>query len=70
VASYRERHGVSGAKSDAADAHTLATWCAPIPTTPHGRIVSVKPPLDIQTPGMPTATWQNCWPKGASWLIT
>ena len=33
VARYRERHGVSGAKSDAADAHTWPTWCAPTPTS-------------------------------------
>jgi transposase len=33
VARYRERQSVSGAKSDAADAHTLADMCAPTPTS-------------------------------------
>jgi transposase len=31
-ARYRERHGVSGAKSDPADAH-IPTWCVPTPTS-------------------------------------
>src|SRR3954452_9107038 len=34
VARYRERHGTSGAKSDAGDAHTPSpTWVAPTPTS-------------------------------------
>jgi hypothetical protein len=33
VPRYRDRHHVSGAKSDASDAKLLADWCAPTGTT-------------------------------------
>jgi hypothetical protein len=33
VTRYRDRHQVSGAKSDAGDAKLLATWSAPTGTT-------------------------------------
>jgi hypothetical protein len=42
VARYRERHGTSGAKSDAGDAHTpWPTWFAPTP--PAGPVASDSP---------------------------
>ena len=33
VARYRERHAMSGAKSDAGDAPRWPTWCVPTPTS-------------------------------------
>jgi len=57
VARYRDRHQVSGAKSDTSDAKVLADlpvrWCAPTGTT------TARSP---QTPPPPKRS--KCWPVG------
>ena len=51
AARYRDRHHVSGAKSDASDAKVLAVWCAPIGTT------------IARSPATATALRRSrCWP--------
>ena len=51
AARYRDRHHVSGAKSDASDAELLADWCAPTGTTTAGSPATAARPRR-----------SRCWP--------